>query len=220
MIFTKEIRKLPFSKICPYNENDLVVFLDPCTALIISNIQDAKDSIFSIKDIMENNIEVFGNQGFEERCKEFSKILSTRIERFFTTKKTHYMFFDKEEQMALEKAFNQFELFGIVKIFLRKDEESSFEEKDFDHLTNKEFMRVKKYIENFGIRYMIAPRRFYNINLKATMKSQESMKDIRFKIRRSLMLFCHNKKKIMQILMSVRIIVFKNFRYLMEIVIL
>jgi hypothetical protein len=153
--------KIPFDKIVPYDEENLIVYCTKNVALILKNIRDDKGGIFSIKEFMLSQT-VFACKDFRKRCDEFIEIMGARLERYFDTKKAEYIFFDEEEQAALKTLFTKHTLFCDVVVSIR-NEEGRMEVMTFDEMIEREipYVKVGKYLEGLGVRYEMSPRKFW-----------------------------------------------------------
>lgn len=170
-IFSTGLKKLDFSRVIPFNDDDLLYMIDKNTALRISNISTDKGAIFTIKHIMETSeIEtgtskqkVFGSTPFEERIKEFNAIMETRLERYFDTNKSEYIFFDKEEQNFLTKEiFSKLSMSGLVFVYIRTDD--GFAEIDMLDLDVKTSRVIISVLNKLKIRALMRASDYYDAN--------------------------------------------------------
>lgn len=172
-IFSAGLKKLDFGRVIPFNDDDLLYMIDKNTALRISNISTDKGAMFTVKYIMETSEtttssgsmkrKVFGSKLFEERIKEFNAILETRLERYFDTQKSEYIFFDKEEQEFLSKdVFSKLSMSGIVFVYVRTDE--GFGEVDLLDLDIKTARAVISNLNKLKIRALMKASDYYDAN--------------------------------------------------------
>ena len=162
------LRSLPLKQVSPFNSDDLVFFASEDLALVISNIADESLNYFSIKDIMTKN-DIFKCSDFEKSCSDFLKIKNSRLERFFKTKKSEYVFFDKEEQYFLKEIFKKNNLSGIVTIYSRK--EDVFKKVDFDKITIGNFNLMRVVFNKLNIVYCMKPERYLLLRIRAEKDS-------------------------------------------------
>lgn len=182
MIFSRQIRKIPFEQIAPFNDDDLMVMLSSEVAIVLRNIMNEDGKYFSIKNIMMNN-DVFGCKDFKETCDEYSKIMHGRLERFFETKKSMHIFFDIEEQSFIKDIFTKNNISCIVDIYIKKINE--FIKVPIELLEHSEYRKFRPFIKTLGIQAVISPEMYFNLNMlkkefgdKATKRSPFSFRDI------------------------------------------
>lgn len=172
-IFSAGLRKLDYSRVIPFNDDDLLYMIDKDTAIRISNISTDKGAMFTVKHIMETSElssvsggtkrKVFGNTPFEERIKDFNGILETRLERYFDTKKSDYLFFDKEEQDFLRtEIFSKLSMTGLVYVYIRT--EDGFGEIDLLDLDTKRARYIISNLNKLKIRALMNSSDFYDAN--------------------------------------------------------
>jgi hypothetical protein len=160
MLLPDGIRRIPLNKVMPYNENDLLMFVSPNVAFIIFSLMDDNKQVFSTKAIMMGHKEVFACTDYEKAVEDFSRnTLKARLERFFKTKKSEYIYFDKEEQDFLKKVFEKNNLSGFVQICLRR-KDGKFEQINFEEISYTDYKRVRADLRSIIAMYMITPERF------------------------------------------------------------
>lgn len=171
-IFSAGLKHLDFSRVIPFNDDDLLYMIDKDTALRISNIATDKGAVFTIKHIMETSEtntsattkqKVFGSTPFEERVKDFNSIMETRFERYFDTKKSEYIFFDKEEQHFLvNEVFSKISMSGLIFVYVRVDGE--FAEVDLLDLDVKTSRKIITTLNKLKIRALMRASDYYDSN--------------------------------------------------------
>jgi hypothetical protein len=179
MMFPKSIRKLPWEKICPLNENDLLVIMNKNVAFGLMNIADEDNNYFSISQIMRipENTAVFGVGSFEDKCKDFSEIMDSRLERFFDTKKTDYIFFDKEEQKFLKGVFANLNVTCQVELFAQKDGE--YKKVNYEDISVQDFKKFRPFFSKLGVIYVIRPERYNVLNNVYKLKNESNQDKIK-----------------------------------------
>jgi hypothetical protein len=182
MMFPKGIWKLDWSKICPLNEKDLLYLLSNDVAFGLINLMDEKNYSFKLKSIIDEpkNKEVFGPTGFDERSKEFAELMDAKIERFFETNKTSYIFFDAEEQKFLKEVFESYTLTCQIKIYIKKN--GNFEVIDLDNINSSDYRKIRKFFKLTNVIYVIRPERYVylnNIRKNKAEKNQDRIKQTR-----------------------------------------
>lgn len=178
MMFSEEIEHIPLDKALALGSNDLLVMWNKEIAIGLKNIQNEKNEFFSIKTIMESEKE-FACTNFEEKCEQFAKVMDTRLERFFVSKKTSYVFFDEEEQQVISKILKKNKLNCCVSIYIREEENETFKEVDFEEISSYEYLRdpllknVKQCLRKLNIKYVIPPDRYIELKEKRTIKNSQ-----------------------------------------------
>jgi len=181
MILPEGVRRIPLDKILPYNENDLLMFISPDIALVIMSLMDDNKQVFSIKSLMMENQQVFACADFEKAVSEFSKdILKARLERYFETKKSEYIYFDKEEQLFLKNIFERNHLSGFIKICF-KNSSGIFEAVNFEKISMAEYRKIKTDLRKMGIIYAITPERFIALKRAQAQTAQKKSNPFSFK---------------------------------------
>lgn len=175
MMFCNDIQNVPLQQSCPLGEEDLLIIMDKNLAIGLSNIQNEADQFFTIKTIMEEGV-VFDCKDFENRCELFADIIDTRLERYFDTKKSKYIFFDEEEQKHIKNIFRKNKLNCIVKIYIRENEEDTFKELDFEDVSGYDYMKdpllmkAKKALRKLNVKYVISPDRYIELKQKRSKR--------------------------------------------------
>lgn len=181
MMLPNKMRTLPLDRVFPFDDNDLMVAVSNKVLFGLREIRDDAGKVFSIKGIIESKPECFGKQPISDRNKEFTKVMLTRLERLFLTRKTDYLYFDQEEQEYLqEKIFTDNALTAKVEIYLV--EEDALAKIDFDHLTAMEFMRIKKEVAALGAVAVTSPAAYVMMSEKSLhydRQNNERMKKFR-----------------------------------------
>lgn len=170
-IFSAGLKHLDFSRVIPFNDDDLLYMINKDLALRISNIATDKGAVFTIKHIMETSEtntsavkqKVFGTTPFEERIKDFNSIMETRFERYFDTKKSEYIFFDKEEQNFLtNEVFSKISMSGLIFVYVRTEE--GFSEVDLLDLDVKTSRMIITVLNKLKIRALMRASDYYDSN--------------------------------------------------------
>lgn len=179
MMFSKDLRRLSFEDIVPFNEDDLLLIANPYLAFRLRNLVDDNNNYFSIKSIMQDNAVPFACPDFNRYCGDFAKIMEARIERYFVTKKVSYIFFDDEEQAFLKNIFKKNTLTASVIVYRRSDVRSSFKEIDYTNLDRKEYMEVSKYLRRLKIMTLVKPDQYYTMYVATKKESRERFENLR-----------------------------------------
>jgi len=161
MLFHKFIKRVPFDKIAPFNSEDLLLIMSPKTAIVLKSIMNDFNERFLIKDIIINNKKVFGEKDFNERCKDFANIMSSRIERYFESNKSKYIFFDEEEQLFLKDLFHKNSLSCIVEVYFKIDD--SFQKVDVEKININDFRLVRRDLSKLGVIEAMKVERYHNL---------------------------------------------------------
>jgi hypothetical protein len=183
MILPEGVRKIPLDKILPYNENDIIMFVSPDIALVIFSLRDDNKQVFSIKSIMMDNSSVFACTDFDKVIAEFGKtLLKPRLERFFETKKSEYIYFDKEEQIFIKNILDKNHLSGFVRICM-KNKEGVFADINFDKIKAGEYKNIRSDLRSLGIMYFVTADRRYAENKVLNATKEEAKKSNPFSFR-------------------------------------
>ena len=113
---------IPFEQAAPHDNHNIIVFLSPKTALLISDIKNFKGERLSIGKIMtsEEHRDIFFTEEelvkmrnndpaeiYKERLHAFAAEMQQKIERYFITKKMpRYIYYDEKEQDLLKLLFS------------------------------------------------------------------------------------------------------------------
>lgn len=179
MMFSKDLKRLPFESIIPYDENDLLLIANPYLSFRITNMVDDNNNYFSIKSIMQDNAVPFACPDFNVRCFEFAKIMEARIERYFVTKKVTYLFFDDEEQIFLRNVIRKNTLTASIIIYMRSDVREPFKEIYYTDLDRKEYMDISKYLRRLRIMAVVKPDRYYTMYTTTKKEAKERFDNLR-----------------------------------------
>jgi hypothetical protein len=175
------MRALPIDRIFPFNDNDLMIAASDQLVFGLRDIRDETGSVFSIRSIIEARTDIFGSKPFKDRNKEFTNLLFTRLERYFVTQKSDYIYFDLTEQEYLrDKIFKSHALTARVDIFLI--DEKKFIPIDFEKLSPREYMPFRKSINEIGAVALSPPGVYVMMNDKSEnfdRMNQDRMKKFR-----------------------------------------
>lgn len=163
MMFSGALRKAPFERAIPFNENDLMILINPYLGIRLCNVVKETGENFKIGSFIMQNPEIFGKQGYSERIKEFAEIFHGRVERFFVTKKNDYLFFDLEEQKFLKKLMSKSGLSCSVELY-KYSKDKAPEKINYLDLTYKQSVPVTKFLSSYKIRAVMDCRDYYNVN--------------------------------------------------------
>jgi hypothetical protein len=178
-MFSKDLKRLPFDNIIPYNENDLLLIANPYLAFRLTNIVDDNNSYFSIKSVMTEHTDPFACADFNRTCTDFAEIMEARIERYFVTKKVTYLFFDEEEQNFLKTMFRNNTLTSSVILYMRTNVRETFKEIDYTDLVRKEYLEVSKYLRRLRIMTVVRPDQYYSMYVSSKKESKERFENLR-----------------------------------------
>lgn len=158
-LFSKQIAELPLNRCFPFKANELAFMPGPKTNFffVLKEIRDPDGYLLSIKKYMEDS-PVFSCPNFDAKMDEFAKIMDTRLERFFETKKTDYIFFDKEEQQKLKGTLVNKRLDCVVDIYVRKNGE--IRQLNFDRLGILGYGEIRKQVNELGIIVCVRPDKY------------------------------------------------------------
>lgn len=162
MMFGAALRKAPFERAMPFNDSDLMVLISPKIGFRLCNISNERGESFKIRDFMNENEKVFGNISFEERLNDFVSIFPGRVERFFKTKKSNYIFFDEEEQKFLRKLMSKPGLSCSVEMY-RYYEDRSPKKIELLDLSYDDALYVTKFLSACKVRMIMNARDYYYI---------------------------------------------------------
>jgi len=166
IMMPNRMRNIPVEKIFPFDKKDIMIAMSENVVFALRDIRDDAGSVFIIKNIIESKSAVFGAQGFDERAKDFSEILFSRIERFFVTKRSDYIFFDKEEQEYLKKViFSESALTARVEIYFI--ENNSFVKQDFEKMGLLEYSKIRVELSELGALAATSPKDYASMHEKS-----------------------------------------------------
>ena len=161
-------RKLKWEQVAPFNENDLIMFLSPNLALVISGIRNSagENLEFSIKNIMQHEKykTVFACNDFSKALDNFAEIMDARLERYFITKKAKYIFFDEEEQSTLRRIVREFSLTCKVTIHRRRKDTLTFEPRPMQLITSDEWAKIGSKISKAGVYCISTPDEYMRMS--------------------------------------------------------
>jgi hypothetical protein len=178
MMFSKDLKRLSFDTIIPFDKDDLLLIANPYLAFRLTNMVDDNNNYFSIKSIMLDNT-VFACMDFNKRCSEFAKIMEARIERYFVTKKVPYIFFDDEEQSFLKTLIRKNTLTAGVIIYTREDTQDTFKEIEYTDMNHKQYMEVSKYLRRLRVAAVIKPEIYYSMYATTKRDAKEKFEKLR-----------------------------------------
>lgn len=185
MMMDRAIGKLDLAKVMPYNSTDIMYAANPNLFFVLKNMTNQRGDRFSIEDIVLEQKEIFATKDFKKRCSDFSAIMDSRLERYFITKKSEYVFFDGEERKALEKILKQNSMFCFIDIYVRKN--GKMHPVIFESLTPAKFNKLARQFDQLGLLYVVNPAQW--IMMKASNvdseyeKRREKFKEFRHKKR-------------------------------------
>lgn len=160
MMFGPALRKAPFERAMPLNQKDLMILMSPEIGFRLCNVTTEGGLTFEIKDFMTSSKETFGDIDFNQRMLDFADIFQGRVERFFTTKKSDYIFFDQEEQKFIRKLMSKPGITCSVEIY-RYYKDKSPERIDFLDIEYQEGMKVTRFLNSCGVKMILTARDFY-----------------------------------------------------------
>jgi len=171
MMFSKSLRLIPFEQAIPFSKDDLLLVMDKDVAFRLANIVDEDNKPFSISYTMGKEA-VFHCDDFDKRCEKFSDIMDARLERYFDTKKTDYLFFDLEEQKRLQTIFSLCNLNCSVIIYMMAKD--GFKEVNLEELNYKDSRKCLSYLSKLKARSVLRPDEFYKLKQVSSKKSEET----------------------------------------------
>lgn len=181
MMFSRDLKRLNFEAVIPYDENDIMIIASPTLAFRLSNMVDDNGRYFCIKSIVTEN-SVFcckDSDAFNKRCMGFAEIMEARIERFFITQKTSYLFFDDEEQKFLKDLIKRNCLTCNVIIYKRENQRERYNEIAYTDLPRREAMEVNKYMRRMRVMAVVRPDSFYSMYCASHKEAQERFSKMR-----------------------------------------
>lgn len=163
MMFQMGHRKLPFEQILPYDKDDLLLMLNGELGLRLCNMQTDDSRVLRISRIMETEESVFHCPKFDDRANEFAELLDGRLERFFISKKSPYIFFDQEEQVYLQKkVFSILDTNCAVEIYMRTIE-GHLKRVEYAELDTKNRIRVLSAFKKYKVRAVMDIEEYSNL---------------------------------------------------------
>lgn len=180
MMFGNAIRRCPLEQAIPFDNNDLMVIVSKNIGFRLCNIISERGEVFSIRKLMNTDEKNFGKVKFEDRIKDLADIFQARLERYFVTKKTDYIFFDGEEQRAIRKYLCKPGLSCSVEIYRISKEEPEII--DFLSLDRKEASTITRFMSLCSVRTVIDCREYYYLcNDKGIKSSKFEQSNAKFK---------------------------------------
>ena len=180
MMFGSALRKAPFERAMPFNDSDLMVLINDEYGFRMCNITTEDGERFGIKNFMISDkemfgkkpVDIFGKTPFDQRVKEFGDIFVGRVERFFETKKSDYIFFDLEEQKYLRKLMSKKGLSCSIELY-KYSKDKSPEKIEFLDLPYNDAMMITKFLSSCKIRAVLNCREYYYASKSNHDKNKE-----------------------------------------------
>lgn len=151
---SRALSKLPYDRALPFNSRDLMIMVNPQIGFRLKNICNEIGGVFDISSVCEENKKVFGDVSLNDRAKEFLQHFRSRVERYFITRKSEYIFFDTEEQEFLRKTMSAAGLSCSVDVFV-VNESNDFEMIDYRMLNEKKAKNVIRFLSDCAVREVI-----------------------------------------------------------------
>ena len=186
MMFGHALRKAPFERAMPFNDKDLMILVSPEYGIRLCNITTEQGETFEIKSFMISKKDVFNCDDFDKRLLEFADIFQGRVERFFITNKSDYIFFDLEEQKFIRKLMSKPGLSCSVEVY-RYHKDRSPERIDYLSIDYKESIKITRFLNACGVKMIMTARDYYFL----AKPRHENTKDRRNKYQD----FMNNKKE-------------------------
>lgn len=159
LMFGSALRRAPFERAFPFNNKDLMILANEKYGLRLCNICDETGQTFSIIDFMLDKPDIFGKD-VENRIKNFVDIFPGRVERFFKTKKSDYIFFDLEEQKFLRKLMTKTGLSCSVEIYIyNKDHPASIIE--LEDIPVQDIHGILRFLSFCNVRAVMSADKYY-----------------------------------------------------------
>lgn len=159
MMFGHAIRKAPYERAIPFNSQDLLILVNPSIGIRLCNITSETGETFKIFDFMKSEPEVFGKDA-AERVSEIADVFEGRVERFFVTKKSPYVFFDAEEQRHIRKMMSRPGISCSVEIY-KYNAENKAEKMDLLDFELDDSKEIIKFFNACYIRAVINCTEYY-----------------------------------------------------------
>ena len=173
---------IPFGQAAPHDNHNIIIFLSPKTALLISDIRNFKGEQLSIGKIMtsEEHRDVFFTEDelikmrtvdpaevFTERLHAFAAEMQQKLERYFVTKKMpRYIFYDEKEQDLLRLLFTSAPLTCQVSLMSSK---GGWHQIPFDKLTSQGYSNLRDMLGQMTLQAEIGLEsylRLMNVHIK------------------------------------------------------
>lgn len=196
MLFSNKLKNLPFDRAMPYDDNDLLIIMEPNIAFRLSNLISDNNDNLSIRLVMEKQ-EVFACKNFDVRMNSFAPIMNSRIERYFETEKSSYLFFDEEEQEALFRIFNGYNLNCHVDIYMHDG--VSFSPVVLEELNPQIANNIIRHLTKIGARGVLESREYYNYKVIQYKKTKEAFKRFKRQSRNEMGLYFARYSKLKDI---------------------
>jgi hypothetical protein len=171
MIFSRDLKRLTFETMIPFSKDELFLIINPRLAFRFSGIADDNNRYLDIKDIMEKEV-TFATPDFNKRCREFAQVMDTRIERYFITKKSPYVFFDEEEQDFLRGIIKKNSLTATVTIYMREDTRGRFNKIAYTSLSAKDHIEVSRHLKRMRVMAVVKPDKYYSLHVSAKSRAE------------------------------------------------
>lgn len=186
MMFGHALRKAPFERAMPFNDKDLMILVSPEYGIRLCNITTEQGETFEIKSFMISKKDVFKCEDFDARLLDFADIFQGRVERFFVTNKSDYIFFDLEEQKFLRKLMSRPGLSCSVEVY-RYHKDKSPERIDYLDVDYKDSIKITRFLNACGVKMILTARDYYYL----AKRNYDETKDRRSKYQD----FVKNKKE-------------------------
>lgn len=160
MMFGHALYKAPFERAMPFNDRDLMILVSPEYGIRLCNITTEQGETFEIKSFMISKKDVFNCEDFDKRLLDFAEIFQGRVERFFVTKKSDYIFFDLEEQKFLRKLMARPGLSCSVEVY-RYYKDKSPKRIDYLDIPHNEAMKITRFLNACGVKMIMTARDYY-----------------------------------------------------------
>ena len=179
-------QKMPWDKIAPFNDRELVLFLSPNLSIVLRRIRSITDNLpFNIKQLMQHDDykTVFACPDFESRLENFAKGMDVRLERVFTTKKSTYLFFDEEEQDSLRSIISDIALTCVCEIQRRRKSDNTFVLCPLTTMSEADYANISQKLKRAGVECQITLDEYMRYTKKFhTFKRKDKDKDVLDKI--------------------------------------
>lgn len=173
---------IPFEQAAPHDDHNIIVFLSPKTAILISDIRNFKGDRLSIGKIMtsEEHRDVFFTEDeliamrsedpaeiYNKRLVAFAAEMNQKLERYFITKKMpRYIFYDEKEQDLLRLLFTSTPLTCQVSLMSAKN---GWHQLPFEKLSSEGYSNLRDMLGPVSLQAEIgleAYLRLMNVRVK------------------------------------------------------
>lgn len=165
MMFGAALRKAPFERAFPFDKSDIMILINDKYGMRLRGICDETGNMFSIIDFMLDKPDVFGKD-VKERVEDFADIFSGRVERFFISKKSSYIFFDLEEQKFLRKLMTKQGLSCSIELYKYSENEPPYII-DLEDIPKHDIQGVLHFMKFCNVRVVTEVDRYYLLISKA-----------------------------------------------------